>query len=44
MPRRFKEARLMNNLKAVEAADKLGVATPTLSAHNRKKLRRLCCL
>lgn len=26
MPRRFKEARLMNNLKAIEAAEKLGVA------------------
>lgn len=37
MPRRFKEARVMNNLKAVEAAEKLGVATPTLSAWESEK-------
>lgn len=37
MPRRFKEARMMNNLKAVEAAEKLGVATPTLSAWESEK-------
>ena len=37
MPRRFKEARTMNNLKAVEAAEKLGVATPTLSAWESEK-------
>ena len=37
MPRRFKEARLMNNLKAVEAAEKLGVAYPTLSAWESEK-------
>ena len=37
MPRRFKEARIMNNLKAVEAAEKLGVATPTLSAWESEK-------
>lgn len=32
MPRRFKEARKMNNMKAVEVAEKLGVATPTFSS------------
>ena len=37
MPRRFKEARVMNNMKAVEAAEKLGVATPTLSAWESEK-------
>ena len=37
MPRRFKEARLMNNLKAIEAAEKLGVAYPTLSAWESEK-------
>ena len=37
MPRRFKEARTMNNIKAVEAAEKLGVATPTLSAWESEK-------
>ena len=37
MPRRFKEARMMNDLKAVEAAEKLGVATPTLSAWESEK-------
>lgn len=37
MPRRFKEARVMNNLKAIEAAEKLGVATPTLSAWESEK-------
>lgn len=37
MPRRFKEARIMNNLTAVEAAEKLGVATPTLSAWESEK-------
>lgn len=37
MPRRFKEARLMNDLKAVEAAEKLGVAYPTLSAWESEK-------
>ena len=37
MPRRFKEARVMNHMKAVEAAEKLGVATPTLSAWESEK-------
>ena len=37
MPRHFKEARTMNNIKAVEAAEKLGVATPTLSAWESEK-------
>ena len=37
MPRRFKEARTMNSIKAVEAAEKLGVATPTLSAWESEK-------
>lgn len=37
MLRRFKEARVMNNLKAVEAAEKLGIATPTLSAWESEK-------
>jgi len=37
MPRHFKEARTQNNMKAVEAADKLGVATPTLSAWESEK-------
>ena len=32
MPRRFKEARKMNNMKAVDVAEKLGVATPTFSS------------
>ena len=32
MPKRFKEARLINKLKAIEAAAKLGVSQPTLSA------------
>lgn len=32
MPRQFKTARLINNLKATEAAEKLGVSQPTLSA------------
>ena len=37
MPRRFKEARIMNKMKALEAAEKLGVATPTLSAWESEK-------
>lgn len=37
MPRRFKEARVMNKMKALEAAEKLGVATPTLSAWESEK-------
>lgn len=37
MPRRFKDARVMNNMKAVEAAERLGVATPTLSAWESEK-------
>ena len=32
MPRNFKQARQLNKLKAIEAADKLGVSQPTLSA------------
>ena len=32
MPRHFKQARLINNLKMTEAAEKLGVSQPTLSA------------
>lgn len=32
MPRRFKEARKMNNLKLTVAAQKLGVSQPTLSS------------
>lgn len=32
MPRQFKNARLINKLKATEAAKKLGVSQPTLSA------------
>lgn len=32
MPKQFKTARLLNKLKALEAAEKLGVSQPTLSA------------
>lgn len=32
MPRNFKKARQINKLKAIEAADKLGISQPTLSA------------
>lgn len=32
MPRQFKQARLINNLKMTEAAEKLGISQPTLSA------------
>ena len=32
MPRRFKEARQFKNLKVTEAAEKLGISRPTLSA------------
>lgn len=32
MPRKFKEARQINKLKVIEAAAKLGVSQPTLSA------------
>ncbi len=32
MPRKFKEARQINKLKAIEAAAKLGISQPTLSA------------
>lgn len=32
MPRQFKQARLINNLKVTEAAEKLGISQPTLSA------------
>lgn len=32
MPRQFKTARLINKLKAIEAAERLGVSQPTLSA------------
>ena len=32
MPRKYKEARKINKLKAIEAAAKLGVSQPTLSA------------
>lgn len=37
MPRHFKKARIQNNMKAEEAAEKLGVATPTLSAWESEK-------
>ena len=32
MPRYFKKARQINNLKVIEAAEKLGISQPTLSA------------
>lgn len=32
MPRKFKEARQINKLKVIEAAKKLGISQPTLSA------------
>lgn len=32
MPRKFKQARLINNLKVSEAAKKLGISQPTLNA------------
>lgn len=32
MPRQFKQARLINKLKMTEAAEKLGISQPTLSA------------
>lgn len=32
MPRQFKQARLINNLKMTEAAEKIGISQPTLSA------------
>ena len=32
VPRQFKTARLINKLKVIEAAEKLGVSQPTLSA------------
>ena len=32
MPKKFKTARQINKLKALEAAEKLGVSQPTLSA------------
>ena len=32
MPRKFKEARQINKLKVIEAAARLGVSQPTLSA------------
>lgn len=32
MPRNFKKARQINKLKVIEAADKLGISQPTLSA------------
>lgn len=32
MPRQFKTARQINKLKVIEAAEKLGVSQPTLSA------------
>lgn len=32
MPRKFKEARQINKLKVIEAAAKLGISQPTLSA------------
>lgn len=32
MPRKFKEARQINKLKIIEAAAKLGISQPTLSA------------
>lgn len=32
MTRRYKEARLLNNLKVVEAIEKLGISQPTLNA------------
>lgn len=37
MPKQFKTARLLNKLKALEAAEKLGVSQPTLrpSVHGR---------
>ena len=32
MPRYFKKARQINNLKVIEAAEKLSISQPTLSA------------
>ncbi len=32
MPRKYKEARQINKLKVIEAAAKLGISQPTLSA------------
>lgn len=32
MPKQFKKARQINNLKVIEAAEKLGISQPTLSA------------
>ena len=37
MPIRFKDASVMNNMKALTAAEKFGVATPTLSAWESEK-------
>ncbi len=36
MPRKFKEARQINKLKVIEAAAKLGISQPTLSAWGGK--------
>lgn len=35
MPGKFKEARQVNKLKVIEAAAKLGISQPTLSAWER---------
>ncbi len=32
MPKQFKTARQINKLKVIEAAEKLGISQPTLSA------------
>ena len=37
MPRKFKEARQINKLKVIEAADKLGISQPTLSAREGER-------
>lgn len=36
MPRQFKLARQFNKLKATEAAERLGISQPTLSAWERE--------
>ena len=38
MPRKFKEARQINKLKVIEAAAKLGVSQPTLSAWEGERI------
>lgn len=37
MPRKFKEARQINKLKIIEAAAKLVISQPTLSAWGKRK-------